>query len=148
MRGALPMRERLPPDDGEDAVGTGREAGCEPAVGTGVGVARAAGAWILVVTDPCRITSRETFAGLRNAPRGIPSPAESLRITIRLVEGPRVGTNEFRFTTNVVRPGPVGACGIVNLDGALTSLGTRFHPAPKPPGCHTHPYGEANSHEP
>ena len=95
---------------------------------------------MVVVTVPLCVTVCETLPRSRMLPRGIPSPAELLRITIRPGDTPTAGRGP-RVTTTVLFPGADGGCGAVKRGGGLTIRGLVFHPAQDPvfPGCHIQP---------
>lgn len=108
----------------------------------GAPIAGAAGAvCMVVVIAPRCFTVSEIFPRLRMLPRGIPSPAESLRTVIRFWDTPSAGFVP-RPTNTVLWSGVVGGCGWVKRGGGLTTRGVPFHP-PQEPGvlgcCHIQP---------
>src|SRR5262249_56081709 len=70
-------------------------------------------------------------------PRGIPIPAESLRI-VNLLPLPIASFTGPRLTKTVC-PGAAGGRGITNCLGAFTTRGIGDQPDQTLPACHAHP---------
>ena len=93
---------------------------------------------IVAAVAPSCWSRRETCPRLRTAPRGIPNPAESLRITMVRGEACTGLATGPRFTTTFC-PGLGGGCGAANRCGGFITRGNVFHPAQEFPGCQNQP---------
>lgn len=92
------------------------------------------------LTLPCCSTRCESLDRLSTPPRGMPRPAELLRITTLLPKKPPFVVEAGpRLTATVLVP-LVGARGTTKPAGGFIITGREYQGVHAPPGCHAHPY--------
>ena len=92
------------------------------------------------LTLPCCSTRCESLDRLSTPPRGMPSPAELLRITNLLPKKPPFVVEAGpRLTATVLVP-LIGARGTTKPAGGFIITGREYQGVQAPPGCHAHPY--------
>jgi len=129
-----------PPDrDGRDPAPPSRPALPHVAM-EGVGVERTRS-----ITVPRAWTCCEAFDRLATCPRGMPNPAELLRMITRL---PAVVVDPRPRCTTSVRVPVVGAFGALKPLGGFSTRGVVYQPVQAPPGCHAQPYPGRKTHVP